>query len=129
MFHDSFALHDKDIVSPLMKHAEEIFTAARDGGREECEVAILVGRDGGIHMLPASGWELEPLRLHHGALAAYRVSRAGGGVRLEARSAGESCVLQATVLPAGVRQPGVLLSGGGPARSALPDFPQYLRIQ
>src|SRR5689334_8480888 len=117
------------IVSAFLKDAEEIFQTARQGRAEDCELAILVSRDGGIHMLPASGWELEPLRLHHGALAAYRVSRAGGGVRLEARSAGESCVLQSTVLPAGVRQPGVLPSGGGPARSALPDFPQYLRIQ
>ena len=115
MFHDSCGLHDKDIVSPLMKHAEEIFTAAREGGREDCEVAILVGRDGGIHMLPASGWELEPLRLHHGAQAAYRISRGGGGVRLEARSAGESCVLESGKAP--------------PARSPLRDFPQYLRIQ
>lgn len=113
--HVSFALHDKVIVSPLMKHAEEIFTAAREGGREDCEVAILVRSDGGIHMLPASGWELEPLRLHHGARAAYRLSRAGGGVRLEARSAEESCVLQS--------------GRAGPARSVLPDFPQYLRIQ
>jgi hypothetical protein len=102
-------------VSPFLKHAEEIFTAARQDGGEDCELAILVGRDGQIHMLPASGWELEPLRLHHGAQAAYRLSRSSGGVRLEARCAGEACLLQAR--PASL------------TRAALPDFPQYLRIQ
>lgn len=99
-----------------MKHAEEIFLAAREGGLDDCEMSILVSRDGGIHMLPAADWELEPLRLHHGARAAYRISRKAGGVRLEARSADESCLLQ-TKPPAG-RAPAMPL-----------DFPQYLTIQ
>ena len=112
--HNSRAAHDKNFVRAFLKDAEEIFQTARQGGREDCELAILVGRDGGIHMLAGSGWELEPLRLHHGAKAAYRITRNGGGVRLEARSAGEACLLQAK--PA------------RPWRAALPDFPQYLTI-
>jgi hypothetical protein len=102
-------------VSAFLKDAEEIFETARQGGAEDCELAILVGRDGGIHMLPASGWELETLRLHHGARAAYRVTRNGGGVRLEARSADEACLLQA-------KPP-------KPWRASLSDFPRYLTIQ
>jgi hypothetical protein len=82
-------------VSPFLQHAEEIFRTARQGGEEDCELAILVGRDGQIHMLTEPGWELEPLRLDRGAQAAYRVVRKGGRVRLEARSAGQSCVLEA----------------------------------
>lgn len=111
-FQNSQDAPDKNIVSAFLKDAEEIFQTARQGGREDCELAILVGRDGGIHMLAGSGWELEPLRLHHGAKAAYRITRNGGGVRLEARSADEACLLQAK--PA------------QPWRATLPDFPQYL---
>jgi hypothetical protein len=113
--HNSRNARDKEFVSAFLKDAEEIFQTAREGGREDCEWSILVGRDGGIHMLAACGWELEPLRLHHGAKAAYRVTRSGGGVRVEARSADEACLLQAK--PA------------RPRRAALPDFPQYLTIQ
>jgi len=72
-------------------------------------MAILVKADGGIHMLPASDWELESMRMHHGARTAYRVSRKDGGVRLEARSASQSCLIQST-------KPERFLS----------DFPRYL---
>lgn len=98
-----------------MKHAEEIFLAAREGGPDDCEMSILVSRDGSIHMLAGADWELEPLRMHHGARAAYRISRKAGGVRLEARSADGSCLLQ-------TRQPARLMP------AMLPDFPQYLTI-
>ena len=108
-------MRDKEVVSALFQHAEEIFRAARQGGADDCEMAILVSQDGGIHMLAADGWELEPLRLHHGARAAYRISRRAGGVRLEARSADESCLLQSkqAFRPTG----------------AIPDFPRYLTLQ
>ncbi|HYW48832.1 MAG TPA: hypothetical protein VE959_38570 [Bryobacteraceae bacterium] len=98
-------------MSRFLKHAEEIFATAREGG-EDCEFAILVGGDGGIHVLAGSGWELEPLRLHHGAAAAYRVTRTGGRVRLEARSAAESCRLETRAAAA--------------VRAGLRDCPQYL---
>jgi len=105
---------DKKFVSTFWQHAEEIFAAAEQGGPEDCEWSILMSRDGGIHMLSGAEWELEPLRLHHGARAAYHVSRRGGGVRVEARSANESCVLEAR---RPVRLPGLV-----------PDFPRYLTI-
>src|SRR5579872_2920050 len=120
VFHDFSHPYDKNFVSPFLKQAEEIFQAAQQGGREDLELAILVGRDGAIHMLPAEGWELESLRLDRGARAAYRVSRAGTGVRLEARSAGESCMLQAR-LP--------VASPAHPWRSALAEYPRYLTLQ
>jgi len=107
--------NDKRFVSPFLKHAEEIFSAARQPGAENCEMAILVSAEGAIHVLPASGWELESLRIDRGARAAYRITRQGGSVRLEARSAGESCLFEA-------QKP-------APAwRAGLPDFPQY-RLQ
>lgn len=101
-------------MSAFLNDAAEIFETARQGGREDCQLAILVGRDGGIHMLPACGWELEPLRLHHGAKAAYRVTRNSSGVRLEARSAGEACFLESAPV--------------APPHSPLGDFPRYLML-
>jgi len=114
--HDSGGARDKKFVSPFLKHAEEIFQTAKEGGLDDCEMSILVSREGNIHMLAGADWELEPLRRHHGARAAYRISRKSGGVRLEARSADESCLLQ-------TRQPARLLP------ALMPDFPQYLTIQ
>jgi hypothetical protein len=76
-------------------------------------MALLVNADGAIHVLPAEEWNLEPLRVHHGASAAYRVSRGRAGVRLEARNAaGQSCVLQAP-------------ERRGPFAGLSPDYPQY----
>jgi hypothetical protein len=106
---------DKDSVNSFLQQAEEIFDTARAAGSEPCEWAILIGVDGAIRMQPAEGWELEPLRQHCGARAAYRVSRRSGGVRVEARRAGESCLLQSRPADA--------------VRVILQDNPQYLRIQ
>jgi len=100
-------------VSPFLKHAEEIFTTACQGGAEDCEWALLVGGDGAIRMVAGSGWRLEPLRAHHGARAAYRVTRKSGRVRVEARSSGESCLLESSQAAVAVRP-------------ALRDFPQYV---
>jgi hypothetical protein len=116
MAHNRTAGGDKKTVSAFLKHAEEIFAAARTAGPEDCDMAILVNRDGGIHMIAGGDWPLEPMRLHHGASAAYRVSRSGGQVRLEARRANESCTL--------VAEKPVRTAGWG-----LPDFPQYLMLQ
>ena len=46
-------------------------------------------------MLSGSGWELERLREHYGARAAYRITRSYGQIFLEARAAGQSCLLKA----------------------------------
>ena len=116
LVHTTAPSGDKKTVSAFLKHAEEIFAAARTAGPEDCDMAILVNRDGGIHMIAGTGWELEPMRQHYGASAAYRVNRSGGHLKLEARRANESCTLVA-------EQP-VLA-----ARYGLTDFPQYLMVQ
>ncbi|MBZ5623600.1 MAG: hypothetical protein LAQ69_33480, partial [Acidobacteriia bacterium] len=102
-------------MSPFLKHADEIFQTAREGGPDDCEMSILVNREGSIHMLAGTDWELEPLRIDQGARAAYRISRKDGRVRLEARSADESCLFEA-------KPPARLIP------AILPDFPQYLTI-
>ena len=113
--HDFREANEEKVVSAFLRHAEEIFAVARQGGGEDCEMAILVAGDGGIHVVTGAGWGLEPLRLHHGARAAYRVTRAAGQVRLEARSAGECCLLESS-------------ERGMPLRAPIPDYPQYLTI-
>src|SRR5580700_2989392 len=113
MSHNPTARGDKNTVSVFLRHAEEIFAAARTAGPEDCDMAILVNRDGGIHMIAGADWELEPMRLHYGASAAYRVNRSGRDVKLEARRANEICTL--------VSNPSLR------ARNhSLTDFPQYL---
>jgi hypothetical protein len=114
--HNPTARGDKNTVSAFLRHAEEIFAAARTAGPEDCDMAILVNRDGGIHMIAGTDWPLEPMRLHYGASAAYRVNRNGGQVKLEARRANESCTL---VAEQPVRA----------TRHGLNDFPQYLMMQ
>ncbi len=107
--------HDKNLVSPFLQNAEEIYSTAREAGPEDCEMSILVSRDGSIHMLAGEEWALEPLRLHHGARAAYHVSRKNGEVKLEARSMGESCRFES-------RPKARILS------VIAPDLPQYLTL-
>lgn len=58
------------------------------------EIHILLTQEGSIRMIQSGGWTPDSLRLHHGALAAYRVTRAGGRVRLEGSAAGQSCRLE-----------------------------------
>jgi hypothetical protein len=103
-------------VSAFLKQAEEIFATARTAGTEDCDLSILVNREGGIHMIAGADWQLEALRAHHGANAAYRVHRSHGSVRLEARNATQSCVLAAERPERALLPP-------------LPDFPLYLMVQ
>ncbi len=100
-------------MSAFLKQVEEIFAVARRARAEASgELAILVGTDGAIHVLEAPDWELERLRAHHGARAAYLVSRRAGRVRLEARTASEYCRLEG-LTPAAVLRP------------AIDDYPHY----
>ncbi|MGA7240151.1 MAG: hypothetical protein WBY44_30995 [Bryobacteraceae bacterium] len=109
-------MRDKNFVSAFLRHAEEIFATARTAGTEDCDLSILVNREGGIHMIAGADWQLESLRAHHGASAAYRVHRSHGSVRLEARSATQSCTLAAERPERALLPP-------------LPEFPRYLILQ
>ena len=77
--------------------AESIFETARlasESGSTDCDLAILIGPRGGIHVLDASGWALPCLLAEHGAQTAYRVTRERGSVRLEGRSGPTACLLR-----------------------------------
>jgi hypothetical protein len=101
-------------VSAFFEQVGEIFQTACDAGGENCDWAILVNRDGGIQMMPASGWATESLRLHLGAQAAYRVSRRNGEVEVEGRSGKQTCRLRS--------EPAKRLLDGSF------DFPRYVTI-
>lgn len=77
-------------------NAEDIFETARQAGRSgepDCDWAILIGPQGHIQMLEASGWALSSLLEQNGARTAYRITRERGSVRLEGRSGSQTCVL------------------------------------
>jgi len=100
-------------VSRLLRESEAILEVARQGGSDDCDLAVLVGFDGAIRIVQAAGWGLEPLRIDHGAREAYRVTRTGGRVAIEARSQGETCRIAAD-------------APGRSVRSALADRPRYV---
>ena len=103
-------------MTDFLANAERIFQTASSADGSELEsgdLAILIGQDGAIHMLIGSDWPLKSLQQHHGASAAYRVSRCGAQVRVEGKSRTGSCLLQSD-LPSAV------------AKRMLADRPRYL---
>jgi hypothetical protein len=84
-------------VSRFAQDAQSLLdaaAAAASNGETCSEMTILIGQDGGIHMLAESDWPLDSLALHHGARSAYRVSGSGGAVRVEGREGGQRCLLE-----------------------------------
>jgi hypothetical protein len=103
-------------VTDFLTNAERILETAASADGAELEsgaLAILIGQDGGIHMLMGTDWPLDSLQAHHGASAAYRVSRTGGQTRVEGKSRTGSCLLQSE--PA-----------SSVAKRLLADRPRYL---
>jgi hypothetical protein len=103
-------------VTDFLANAERILATAASANGAELEsgdLAILIGQDGAIHMLMGSDWPVDSLQAHHGASAAYRVSRSGARVRVEGKSRTGSCLLQSE-LPSAV------------AKRLLADRPLYL---
>ncbi|MGD1093270.1 MAG: hypothetical protein ABSB35_14925 [Bryobacteraceae bacterium] len=95
---------DKEGVSRFAEHAQSILDAAESASAhgESCtEMTILIGQEGGIHMLADSDWPLDSLAWHHGAQTAYRVSQRFGSVRVEGREGSRTCVFE-SVPPAQV---------------------------
>jgi hypothetical protein len=103
-------------MTDFLANAERIFDTAASADGAELEsgnLAILIGQDGAIRMLMGSDWPVDRLQSHHGASAAYRVSRRGAQVRVEGKSRTGSCLLQS--------EPPALV-----ARRLLADRPRYL---
>lgn len=78
--------------------------AAAWRGEQCADLTILIGQDGGIHMLSDTDWPLDSLTSHHGAKAGYRVIQRNGEVRVEGREGTRTCLLVGQAFtPAAVR--------------------------
>jgi len=83
-------------VSPFLRQAEEILDTAVIGSED---VAIVIGRQGNVHMLDPRGWSLPAMRIEFGASAVYRVERRGNTVRVDGWDGDRSCRLERTAPP------------------------------
>ena len=81
-------------MSQFLRHAQEVFATACSAAGEDCDLMLVVERSGAVRAVATPGWSLDALREHHGAAAAYRVSRSGGSVRLEGSTGSRRCVLE-----------------------------------
>ena len=87
-------------MDALLRNAGQILETAVEAQTAEGplnhspEYMIAVLRTGSIRMLAdAAGWSLPALAAEYGASAVYRVARHPRSVRVEAWSAGRTCVL------------------------------------
>lgn len=88
-------------MDAFLRHAGEILETAAEAQAAEgllaagsSEYLIAVLRAGSIRMVADAGsWSLPALAAEHGASAVYRVTRRPRSVRVEAWSAGSTCVL------------------------------------
>jgi hypothetical protein len=77
--------------------AESIFETARAGCKgdsPDCDWAIVIGQQGHIHVLEASGWALGGLTSQYGTGTVYHLTRQQGNVRVEGRRGAERCLLE-----------------------------------
>lgn len=127
-----------------MRNAEGLLetASAPAGNGEPSEWVVLVGPGANIRLLAETDWPLESLRLHHGALMAYRVSRRHGKVRVEGRADRRSCLLErgappaarggfqsrAGVCPTAVFGSPASLPASPPSPAGLASLPSLLRI-
>jgi len=78
-------------------HASQILEAAEAVmkiGGEASDWSILIGPEGGIHMVCGSDWPLDSLQAHHRAQMAYRVRHDDRKVRVEGRAGSRTCLFE-----------------------------------
>ena len=95
-------------MSRFTEQAENILVTAETAawrGEQCADLTILIGQDGGIHMLSDSDWPLDSLTSHHGAKAAYRVMQRNGEVRVEGREGTRTCLLVGQAAVRGLIKP------------------------
>lgn len=92
-------------MNAFLDNARELFeVAGSDKGRIDCDFALFVRRDGGLHMVMdlgsapggiAPGLDLPvPSEVGDGLSSAYRVTRLRGAVRVQGRSGSHRCLLE-----------------------------------
>lgn len=93
-------------MDQFLNNAREILETAESAARRReplAETTILIGSEGGIHMMMDSDWPLESLTRHYGARAGYRISARHGVVQVDGLCDGRSCRLR-TVKPAAIHR-------------------------
>jgi hypothetical protein len=108
-------------VGAFWTDAENIFETARQAaqcGAPDCDLAILIGAQGGVRMLEAAGWASASLLAEHGAKTIYRITRQCGSVRLEGRSGAETCLFGSESPAETARR---LLAGAIPPACLVPE--------
>jgi hypothetical protein len=90
---------DKLFVKAFLRQAEDILDVAVEGDSDAGDLAILIDRQGGMRMLPPTGWSLPALCAEFGATAAYKVERRAHTVRVEGWGGGERCLIQRDLSP------------------------------
>ena len=84
-------------MNRFLDDAQRIFEAAESvsaSGQALTEFTVLVGPEGGLHMLANSDWPLERLLAERGARMAYRVSERRGKVSVEGCAGRQNCRLE-----------------------------------
>lgn len=89
-------------MSRFIENAVNILEAAENvmmTGQTPSPFSILLGAEGGIHIIAGSDWPLDSLQREHGAQSAYRVSPLSGRVSVDGREGSRTCHLE-TAVPA-----------------------------
>ena len=86
--------------------------SAAHAGRATESMTVVIGVDGGIHLLPNNDWPLDRLAEERAARMVYRVDRSHGRVQVEGQSGADSCRLESEI-------------GETPATRLLRDEPRY----
>ena len=84
----------------LIERARELMAAAASGvetGLGAGEWTAYVGPEGGLEMIAGAGEPIESLRWSRGASAAWKVTRHGGGLRVEGFDGDRRCRLETPV--------------------------------
>jgi hypothetical protein len=86
-------------MDTFLENAQRILDVARaDNGESNEDFALLIQPDGGLHFIMGSPVSIDGAAACGEARTAYHVSRSAGGVRVEGRTFGQSCVLKSCVI-------------------------------
>ena len=91
-------------MSRFLDNAERILEVAQAAADEPQDLAIVIESRGGMRMLAAPDFPLEALLAQSGAAMAFRIKREAGNVRVEGRSANETCTLERRSPTRGARE-------------------------
>lgn len=84
-------------VSLFWKNAAKLMEAGLDAmhaGRASDAMTVVIGAEGGIHLLAHNDWPLDRLAADRGAKAVYRVKRSHGQLAVEGREGASRCYLE-----------------------------------